>query len=201
VTRTPYAIGLYFFSQISGLNTKRNFHQLLAASRWINRAEVNCTDFLPYLSEPRPPTHDPTTVPAKTTLVTRPSSATETPHSALTDGPTKDSSMASMASATLPVPINTSRRAWNRPKPRRDNASSTVYASSEPLAMPTGARGGMPRQGAVDRGDCDRRRGKQSFVCQRLTNQRYAKPNERPSASSYITKYMRAREENERNSH
>jgi hypothetical protein len=139
------------FLQISGLNPKRSFQLLLVASRWINGAGVNCTNLLPYLSEPRPPTHDPTAVPAKTTLVTRPSSAAETPHSALTDGPHegqqhglhafRDFAGAHQHEQEGLEPAETEAR------PRLVHRVRLIRAARH---AHRGERGGMPRQGGAE---------------------------------------------------
>lgn len=68
-------------------------------------------------------------MPVKTTLESRLSCWGETFHCCRTSGPTKESSMSSMESASQPVPAYTRTSAWNLPNPMAVSASSVVYVS------------------------------------------------------------------------
>ena len=68
----------------------------------------------------------PPSIPTKTTLVITLSSWGDSSHSDLTDGPTKDSSIISMASEIHPMPAYASTRNWNLPNPDEKMTSSTV---------------------------------------------------------------------------
>lgn len=59
---------------------------------------------LPWTSDTMPQAYAPTTNPAKTTVVIRLSSVEERFHSDFTTGPTKESIITSIASATQPSP-------------------------------------------------------------------------------------------------
>lgn len=120
-----------------------------------NRSVPN---LLPYASEMTLPWQALMIIPAKTTLVMSPTCWPEIPHSYFRDGPTKDSSMFSMASAIHPWPSSSElprERGWGFEGLQRagddgvspDGRNRSVYGGQRAMAL--GARSARGEEALV----------------------------------------------------